>query len=1538
MQQAIIEGFRLSPQQKRIWSLQQAEPTASYMAHCAVSIEGTASDQLLRAAIADVVARHEILRTSFRYLDGMDVPLQVIGEQPLLREEGEDLRTLYGPEEREALIERLFNEALNRPVELESESPLRTSIYVLADDLRLLFLTLPALCADTASLKKLVEEIGNSYAALANGGCERAEVSMNYADFSEWQNELLEAEETEAGREYWTGKIVADHLDAQLPFEARPVESAPFAARSLRLKVDARTREGLEGLAVASGVSFSTLLFACWQVLLWRLVERSELVTGLAYDGRKFEELSDVIGPLTRFLPVSCSVDPGAPFNAFLAQVQQATEENNKWQDYFDWSLLAGAQSEGRLYAPFNFDFEDLGEPLATAGLRFSLEQRAAHADRFKVKLSCTLQERALITEFHYDSSRLSVEGVSRLAGQFQQLLKSVIENPLASVRQLDILNAAERRQLLLDFNETEADYSPEHGLHGLFEAQAKRTPERLALSFENQNFTYGELDRRANLLARYLRRRGVGREVVVGLLIDRSPAMVISLLAILKAGGAYLPLDPEYPQQRLSYMMRDAGVKLVVSQRGLASKVAEPGIDVLCVDEEQEQIALENAGELEVEVGGEELAYIIYTSGSTGQPKGVMLAHRSVCNFMHTMRRRPGLVEDDVLLAVTTLSFDIAALELFLPLTVGARVHLVTRRVATDGEQLALALSDCGATVMQATPSTWRLLLAAGWKGDERLTILCGGEALTRELSETLLEKSASVWNMYGPTETTIWSAVSELESSAGPVPLGLPIANTQCYILDELWQPVPLGVSGELYIGGDGLARGYFNRPELTAEKFIPDGFGKKAGGRLYSTGDLARYRPDGAIEYLGRVDQQVKVRGYRIELGEIETVLESHPTVEQSVVVVHESEEGAKRLVAYVVGAQGRAPRTSELASYVKENLPEYMVPASFVALDRLPLLPNGKVDRRSLPEPDLSRPELENAYVAPRNRTEEALAEVWSSVLGVSEVGIDDSFFELGGDSILSVQVVARAYQHGIRVTPKQMFDHKTIRELAKEVSSAPVEAEDNLASVTTRMSQAPLTRAAREGAIPLSFAQQRLWFLDRLQPGLVAYNNSAALRLGGKLDTLALERTLTEIIRRHENLRTTFGQVDGQPVQLIASPEASRWLLVDLSEVASEEREASIQYHAREHARQPFDLATGPLLRTTLLRLSSEEHVALFTMHHIISDGWSLGVLVKEVAALYTAYSRGEESTLEELSIQYADYAVWQREWLQGEALDAQVGYWKKNLAGAPELLDLASNRTRPSTPTFRGAQAPLRISQGLTAEIKRLSQHEGATLFISLLAAFNVLLHYYTRREDIIVGTDVANRTRVEMESLIGFFVNQLVLRTDLSGDPTFGELLGRVRETALGAYDNQDVPFEKIVEAVNPARSTTYAPLFQVKLTLQNAPTEALVLPGLDISPLRIDTGSSRLDLFINLHDTEDGLAGIVEYSTDLFEETAIKHLIENYEAILRHITIDPQTRLSRLRQLVAEAEEQRWTAARKELKAAGLGKLKGARRRAVA
>ncbi|HEV3052326.1 MAG TPA: amino acid adenylation domain-containing protein, partial [Longimicrobium sp.] len=1088
---------------------------------------------------------------------------------------------------------------------------------------------------------------------------------------------------------------------------------------SIPVELSPELTERLQALGRGEGATLYMTLLSAFQVLLSKYSGSEDVVVGSPMAGRTMKEVEGLIGFFVNTLVLRTGLSGDPSFRETLRRVREVTLGAYEHQEVPFEKLVAELQPERSLsHSPlFQVLFtlqEGGGGGGALPGLKVAGVGAATEIAKFDLSLELAATPQGLLGGLNYSTDLFERGTIVRMLGHLERVLEQVSADADVRLSRLELLGEAEREQVLGTWNDTAREYGAPPA-HALFAEWARRAPEAVALLDGREVVTYGELDRRASVLARELRGLGVGLETPVGLCMERTSELLVGVLGIWKAGGAYVPLDPAYPAERLGWIIRDAALPVVVATTGTAGVLPEHGATLVRVDllpDTAPDSAVDVAPEVPASDAG--LAYVIYTSGSTGTPKGVLVQHGSLSNLLSATREAFGIVEGDVMPALASYAFDIWLFEALLPLTSGAAVRLVERERVLDVPALVDEIAD--ATLVHAVPALMRQLVQTE-RETPRLRRLrrafVGGDRvpadLLAEMRETLSRAETHV--LYGPTEGTILASTHPVPED-GIVeghPIGRPLGNVRLYVCDAFGSPQPAGVPGELLIGGAGVTRGYLGRAAMTAEYFIPDPFSVDGGARLYRTGDRARWQADGTLEYLGRLDFQVKVRGFRIELGEIEAVLRQHESVIDCVVLAREDVPGDRRLVAYVVGEA----RAEALRAHMGQSLPEYMVPGAFVVLDRLPLTANGKVDRKALPAPDLAS--AEDRYVAPRTPVEEVLAGIGAQVLGLERAGVTESFFESGGHSLLATRVVSRVREvFGVELPLRALFEGPTVAELAVRVE------EMRRAGLPVLP---PVVPTERTGALPLSFAQERLWFIDRLEPESAAYNVPVVWRVGGALDGAALERALGEIVRRHESLRTVFPEVDGSPVQMIV-PFAGFVLPVeDLSGLGEADREATVRRLVSEEVARPFDLSTGPLFRPALLRLGAEDHVLLLGMHHILVDQWSMGVLRGELSALYEAYREGAESPLPELAVQYPDYAVWQREQLAGEVLDRQLAYWKERLAGAPELLELPTDRPRPAVQTYRGGNESVTLSGELLARLEARGRSEGTTLFMTLLAA-----------------------------------------------------------------------------------------------------------------------------------------------------------------------------------------------------------------------
>ena len=1494
----------LSFAQQRLWFLQQLSPDSSaYNLPNALHLRGPLDTSALAAALQQIIDRHDVLKTAFQTVD--DEPRQVLDPQARIHVREEDLSGLTPHVRSTAVTERLAAEA-GAPFDLGQAPLIRATLITLERDEHILLLNMHHIVSDAWSNPILMHDLIQAYQRACQGDTTPlARPAIQYADYARWQREEYpNTPAQQRAADYWAGYLGREIPTLDLPTEFPRNAEQQHRAGNLQLSVPTALSQQLHGFCQQQDLTPFIVLLGTWQLLLSRYSGQQDFTVGVPNASRNQSETQDLVGFFVSSQIYRTQITDDLTTGEFLQALRQQSRAAMEHADYpieliiERLQLQRSTQANPLFQTLFNWRVsQDQPAALTLGELSLAFLPVAQHEAKFDLSMDVDYTPQQITASIEYSTALFGAATIERLGQHWLRLLQSLVDGPQRRLAELPMLDHAEQHQMVSAWNATATHYPLDHSVQQLIEAQVAATPNATALVFGDQQLSYHQLNQRANQLAHKLMELGVGPDALVGIATERSLEMVIGLLAVLKAGAAYVPLDPEYPQDRLSYMIEDSGIGLLLTQQHLLTQLPIPAaLPVLTLD--QLDVSAYADTNPEVAVDGENLAYVIYTSGSTGKPKGAGNRHSALTNRLCWMQQAYGLTADDTVLQKTPFSFDVSVWEFFWPLMVGARLVVARPEGHRDSAYLAELIPKQGVTTVHFVPSMLHAFLEELGPGkcESLKRVLCSGEALSFELAERFFARSeAELHNLYGPTEASIdvTSWPCERDAAGKIIPIGRPIANTQMYVLDAWQGPAPIRVPGELYIGGIALGRGYWHRADLTAERFIPDPFSTRPGARLYRTGDLARWLTDGSLEYLGRVDHQIKLRGFRIELGEIEAALGQHPEVREAVVLAREDEPGDKRLVAYVVHAEPLGPSMNELRRYLKEKLPEYMVPAAIVALPALPLTPSGKVDRKALPAP--ARPEQEEAFFASRTPIEEVLCGIFADVLVLGKVSVHENFFEIGGHSLLAMQVLARVRRSlGVELPLRAVFEAPSVAALAERV-----EAERRRGAA---LSAPALWRVPRDGELPLSLAQQRLWFLDQLVPDSPLYNLAAAVRLQGPLDVAALERSLGEIVRRHEALRTTFLTVDGRPRQVISAEPLLPMPVIDLRVVAEVAREENLQRLLSDEAQKLFDLARGPLFRVLLVTLGEQEHVLLLTVHHIVSDAWSVGVLIEELRALYAAFHAGEPSPLPELPFQYVDYAVWQRQWLKGEVLDIQLAYWKRKLEGAPPSLDLPTDRPRPAVQRYRGSTLFFRLSSALTEALGALSRRAGVTRFMVLLAGFQLLLARYAGVEDVSVGSPIAGRTVVETEALIGFFINALTLRTDLSGDPSFLGLLERVREVTLDAYAHQDVPFEQVVDALQPERSLNRAPLFQVMFVLQNTPMPALALSELTLSLVPLESKTAKFDLSVSLAEDDGGMQGVAEYDADLFDEATIGRMIEQFQAVLEGAMARPERRLSEL------------------------------------
>jgi amino acid adenylation domain-containing protein len=1506
-----VGPYPLSFAQQRLWFLDQLEPgNPAYNVPAAIRLTGSLNIAAVRQSLDEVVRRHESLRTIFATID--DQPVQIVNEAEPVVLPIIDLQE-QKPDQLERHALQLATEEARRPFDISHEPPFRVLLLKLGPSEHVILVTMHHIASDLFSRLILVREIAALYEAYNQGRSHAlTELPIQYADYALWQRQWLQGEVLVEQLQYWQTQLRDAPEILELPTDyPRPPKRSYHGAR-LSFSLPDEVVVGLKRLSRSEGATLFMVLTAAFQTLLHRYTHQPEINVGTPVAGRTRTETEGLIGFFVNTLVLRTDFRGDPTFRELLRRVKDVALGVYAHQEVPFEKLVEELEVQRSLSHTPLFQVMFGLQLVETSDLNLSgldLNQVDPERTTAKFDLSVDLLEVASGVQgmVEYSTDLFEEQTIRRMLGHFEELLKGAVENPELRVSELPLLQAAERTRLLIEWNQTASKYSDEQ-IVARIEKQVVRTPETIALIYGEERVSYSQLNERANQLAHYLESLGARPESIVGVCMERSVEMVVALLGILKAGAAYLPLDPEYPPRRLTHMLEDSQVDVLLTQQHLRDRIPSGRHYLWAIDVQWALAGNFSKHNPQCRIDSNNLAYVIYTSGSTGSPKAAMNTHGALANRLSWMQEAYQLNPDDRVMQKTPFSFDVSVWEFFWPIMVGAQLVMARPGGHQDPAYLIDLIREREVTTMHFVPSMLQILLdQPGLENCSHLRqVFCSGEALPFSLKEKFYKRlSAELHNLYGPTEAAIdvtyWPCKKKNEKRI--VPIGRPIANTEIYLLDNRMEPIPIGVAGELYIGGTGLARGYLRHADLTATRFVPHPFGD--GRRLYRTGDRARYLPDGNIEFLGRLDQQVKIRGFRIELEEIESALTSHPHVREAAVVTYRVDDASQQLVAYLVCDP--SVETEGVREYLQERLPGFMVPSVLIKMTQFPLTANGKLDRRALPAPEKMVEEfLARTYEEPQTPTEEVVAGVWAQVLHVARVGRAENFFTVGGHSLLATQVVSRLRQiFEAELSLRTIFEHPTVQGLAASIDNAQVN--------EWRRRVPPMVAVGRGMDLPLSFAQQRLWFLDQLESESPFYNLPAVFRLSGELDIAILRRAVLEVISRHEILRTTFPMIAGRPRIKIEASKAIALPIVDLSGLPALQRDEEALELVTREARRHFDLGQGPLMRMSLFHLDQSEHLAIIVMHHIVSDGWSLALLMEEVAKLYGAFLNARPSPLPVLPVQYADFAYWQRNQLRGEVLDEQLRYWKQQLGGELPILKLPTNRPRPKVQTFRGTRHTRRLPLDLALAVRDLGRREGVTLFMTLLAAYQTLLHSRTGAEDICVGSPIANRPQVETEQLIGCFLNTLVLRTNLSGDPTFRELLRRVRECTLNAYLHQDIPFEKLVEVLQPKRSTSHSPLFQVTFSLLNTPPVMMDESGnLRLTPIEIDTGTAQFELLLLAAETGDELNLTFMYNTDLFDASFIERLMHNFETLLASIVQSPETRLSKL-ELTDKAEKAR-------------------------
>ena len=1531
----------LSFPQQGFWLFDQIEPNSCvYNVPLAARLLGPLEPKLLEEGLARVIARHEILRTACTIRDGqpaqiimpaVEVPLPVI-----------DLGQFDETVRESVALERARQMALEA-FDLCRAPLLRGALFRLKAQDHLFVLVTHHFVTDGWSVELLLQELATCYRSLARGdGPSLPVLGLQYADYAVWQQSQLGSAQWESEVAYWMKELDGAPEILALPTDRPRPRTQSYHGSTIAFTLPAPLSQALRALSRREGVTLFMTLMAGFKALLHRYTGQDDFVVSTAVSNRNQIETEGLIGSFANSLLLRSDISDNPTFRMLLNRVREAAVRAYAHQDLPFEKLVEKLSPERDLsrnplsQVMFLLHQQTLDSSFDLPGLSSSIVPIAIGTTKFDLSVTMRDGNQELYGRLQYSTDLFDTDTMDRLIGHFQILLEGIVTDPGRRLSELPLLTEAERHRLLVEWDDTKRDYPKDKCIHELlsllsreeaeqvvtgwnqtalpypvdrcvhqeFERHARLQPDAPAVVADGEPLSYGELNRRSGRLAEYLRREGVTVGSRVALCMERSPEMIGAMLGILKAGAAYVPLDPSYPAERLAFLVKEVAAPVILTIAEAAASLPATSAKVICLDRDWPLIEGHGTkrpctNEAPSVATSRDLAYVIFTSGSTGSPKGVAVPHCAITRLvLNTNYVELGPRER--IAHHSNVCFDATTFEIWGALLTGACVVLVSKAVALDADGFAAELERHKVSTLFVTTALFNELAAANGRIFQSVKqVLFGGEAVNAESVRRVVESGGAprrLLHVYGPTECTTFATfhlVTHVEKDATSIPIGRPISNTTAYVLDKHGNPVPIGVPGELYLGGPGVAQGYLNQPELTRERFVADPFAADRTQRLYRTGDVVKFLADGTIEFMGRMDNQVKIRGFRIEPGEVETVLKRHCGVEDAVVLAREDEPGERRLVAYVVPKSGEPEK--DWGGFLKEKLPDHLIPSAFVVLDKLPLTPHGKVDRRALPAPQR---QIEG-YRAPRTPQEQILCEIFAEVLKLERAGVDDNFFAFGGHSLLAMQLVSRVRNTlGSELAVRAIFEAPTVAGLASRLQEA-------------RSMRPPPIRRERSERLPLSYAQQGLWFLYCLEGRMSGYNMQEALRLKGALDIAALKDAVNELVKRHESLRTRFDEADGESFQIVEPHLSISLPIDDLSDLNESDREQAVIAALRRESEGPFNLRTGPLLRTRMLKLGKDDHIFIWACHHIVSDGWSVAVFKRELSLLYKSFEQGSASRLEELALQFPDYALWQRSWLEGERLDALLSYWKGMLGQAP-VLNLPTDALRPVRQSYSGAHHALRLSSGLCRQLAEFNRREHVTPFMSLLAAFQVLLYRYSGQADFMVGTPVANRAHVELEGVIGIFVNSLVMRADLRGEVCFRELVSRVRRAALDAYQHQDLPFEKLVEELNPERDMSRHPLFQVMFALQNAPQEALTLRGLEVSREVLPSSSTRFDLELHLRAQGEGWSGLLVYSRDLFEKATIEGMGRHYVELLEGMLEEPERAVS-LVPIMPESERQR-------------------------
>jgi len=1465
-----------------------------------LTFDGFLDEDTFALAISRLIKRHDALRTTFDK-DGQKFYVhQNMGAQITYLD-------LSNKSNTESELNAVEHQAVIEKFDIFS-GPLVRVVIIKRQSHHVVVLSLHHIICDGWSFAVLLEDVSLIYSGLISGTHTGLEQPNYYIDFLHSINSKSHQNSQNIDYKYWQKLYEKIPAALELPVDKPRQAVRSLQSQSIEYQFDAKFSQQLKAFARQQNCSIVNVLLAAYASLVYKLSGQREIVIALPAAGQAIEGCYRTIGHCVNTLPIPCYVDPENSFSDFLETFK------NNFLDLSDHQRI----SLGGLLKRLKVDRDSSRLPLAS--LMFNLDQdmeefefsnllakvrpNSRLFENFELFVNVVDTKSGYLLQWQYSAALFEPASIETWAKVYHKLLQQMCERPKQSINSFCI-------SLEEDFNHQQKSFSrQQQNKHSLIEQLISKphfNSDNIAVISAGHQLSYKQIDEQSNQIANFLQaEKSLKAGELIGVCMERSTQLIPVLLAIWKCGCAYVPLDPSFPAARLNYMVSAAQLSVIISSRHLAPIInAQPALDVLCYDQLTDIISKQSSAFSATELSPQSLAYVIFTSGSTGKPKGVMVSQYSVANFISSMAQSPSMGSQDKLLSVTTLSFDISVLELFLPLWTGASVVIASADESKDPGELIKLMTREKINIMQATPSTWQLLLNGGWQGNKNLKVLCGGEAFPQQLAKRLFPLVAELWNMYGPTETTVWSSCFKIENPDKPILIGTPIKHTQCYILDENLQPLPNGFRGELCIGGLGVAAGYLNQSELTRERFVTNTLVDKldkSEDLIYRSGDKARWNHNGQLEIYGRMDNQVKIRGFRIELGEIESVIQQQAEVEDCVVIVNHAHSENAQLVAYIVWH--KKPLTfSALRESLLEWVPAYMVPQVVVDLQELPRLPNGKLNRNALPALTLETSTDESFYEA-KSETEIALVEIWKEVLGLETISTHDNFFDLGGHSLLIAKIIRIFEQkQAVLLQYRDIFNCPTISELAAAVDKTPQES----MQINTRI----VPRTSNQKNV-LSLAQQRLWYLNKLSPNTTQFNLPSAFRLTGALNKTALNQAFKEVIARHELLRTAIAEDSGEPTQRVY--ETLDFVLeeIDLSHLQKEECEQALQKRLDELQLQVFDITKAPLFMSTLIVLNDNEHVLFFMPHHFIFDGMSFDIFIYEISQLYAKNSGVEYQLLPDLPIQYVDYSIWLRELLKGHELDKQLVFWKDTLHGTLPILDMPLDFPRPENLENKGDDVYYEINSDLLGRLTQLANNQESSLFMIMMTAYVSLIYRYSGQTDLVIGTPMADRTRSGTENLMGFFINSLVLRFNIEPDESFEKMLKQVRELCLSGYSNQDVPFEHLVELLNPPRDVSRSPLFQTSVTYRDVTECKMQMSDIDLLQEEVPTREAALDINIWFKNYGHRIRGAVVYNIELFERRTIEQFARHYVSLLESISTSPQQSIRQLKMLSSEEREQ--------------------------